>query len=297
MAKNFEELLREARELSKNIRPVDPCSLDALRKQGKALFDALPEPPSYRRAGDQTPARAEALIEPTVRFLAQLYGCAPDTPGILTSLLNTLFNFNKLTERQKDEVRETVQLLTLAAEAHLRALVAIRDGDIVQGDLLASEARQRAKEAMREGMRFRLVGNTGHLPVFDRATGVSRYDPADDLKLIFQISCPACSKLGQFDISAMNSCHLLTCRKCQRRFSVLIGNIASLNRIDHGIKNHYVLSMDLLGEGPHRFEFDDRSRNPFTAAPGDMIAFVYAPTKSLSALENLTTGAFHAVQR
>lgn len=297
MAKTLEEMFQEARMMSKHLRPVDPCSLDALRKQGKALFDALPEPPSYRRPGDTAPAQADALTEQMVRYLAKLYGCAPDAPGILSSILNTLFSFSTLDEKQKEEVRETVRLLTLAAEANLRALVAIRDGDIVQGDLLSSEARLRAKEAMREGMRFRLVGDTSVRPVFDRATGVSRYDPADDLKLMFQISCPVCAKLGQYDISAMNSCHLLTCRKCQRRFSVLIGSIAALSRTDHGIKSHYLLSMDLLGEGPHRFEFDDRSKSPFTAAPGDMIAFVYAPTKSLSSLENLTTGAFHAVRR
>ena len=297
-AKSAQELIQAARKLSQEVAITGPVSLDALRLEAKTLFDRLPEPPSFPRQGDKAPEQASALIPPAVQLLARLMAISPDALTSRNNAVETAFHFSALSEEKRGDLSQTISRLVLATEAFLRALSAIANGDIVEGDFAADEVQTLARKALREGERFRFLGSPEPRPVYDSLTDTSRFDPDDSQKITFQVCCPACGRLGQFTVSSLVASHALTCQSCKSSLYAVIGYAAALHATDHGIKVHYSLSLDLLGE-PRRFmEFDDKERKSLiSASPNDLVAFVYGNTRALMAFENLTTGVRHVVKR
>lgn len=321
--KTADELIQEARARARSIDPKALPSLDVLRIEAKAIFEALPEPPAYKRASDPTPAQAEQQIGPARALLARLYAlgdsasrvtalhgsAAPPAPAagrdgaIQERGIKKVIGSLRSASRQAgalpldSEAQASLGALTRAAELHLRALAALSAAQIVEADLLASEARSSARAAQREGLLFRFVGQEGPMPVFDRASGVSRYDPRPGQRLKVQLTCMGsrCHRRAQFELPAQMAFHRLCCPQCGQAFSALLGHATSLCRTNHGVTSHYALRFELLGEGPRLLEFDDASQRPFEAGPGDFLAFIYACTGTLAAIENLTTGALHKV--
>lgn len=296
MSKSAKELLEEAKALASQFQPSGRESMDELRRQAKDLFDRLPEPPCYRRKGDPVPGIAEKQIGDAVRILSMLYALSPNAIGRAQPLASLLASSGATTEEKKGDLFRDIQLLTLATEAHVRALAAMANGQIVEGDLLADDASAAARAALREGMRFRFVGGTDLRPVYDKDTDVSRFDPDDGKRLLFQVSCPSCSKLGQFDVSALLSSHLVTCAGCKSRFCVAIGYADAFQAFNHGVKITYQATLRMLGEGKRRIQFDDRNvSQPIATAPQDLLAFGYSVTKALAFVDDLTTGSHHVV--
>lgn len=315
--KTADELILQARERAGTIdSKALPC-LDELRIEAKALFEALPEPPAYKRAQDPTPQQAARQIGPALDLLARLYAlsasaarvtplapsaCQPgpgrDLQGRLHRAIGSLKPQSRSPLARLDgDAQASLSALTQALELHLRALHALSAGQIVEADLLASEAKSRAQRALGEGVLFRFVGLEGPLPAFDRASGVSRYDPRAGQRLKVQLTCMGgrCHKRSQYELPAQMAFHRLNCPQCGQAFSALLGHTRSLNRTNHGVVSHYALRFELLGEGPRLLEFDDASQRPFEAKSGDFLALVYSCTGPLSAIENLTTGALHQV--
>ena len=298
MEKTAGELIAEAQKLAQTVPAEAPGGLDDLRKEAKFLFDRIPEPPSYRRPNSPLPKAAEALIQPSVQLLAKLYALSPDNLSARSDAIEAAFHFRSLNEEKKNIVHSTMNRLTLAAEAHIRALAAIASEDIVEGDIASDYARLMARKSLDEGERFRFIGNDGPRPVYDADSGVSRYDPDEKSLLIFQVQCPRCTKIGQHQVSPFTAGHMLHCQQCGIDFYVIVGYVASMQFTDYGVKVHYVLGVDLLGEARRIMELEDKNRMRIAElSPNDLIAFIYSHTKALAALSNLTTGSLFPVSR
>lgn len=298
MAKTAGELIAEAKVLAKTVSAEVSGGLDGLRREAKALFDKIPEPPSYKRQNSPLPKAAEDLIQPSVQFLAKLYALSPDNLSSRSDAVESAFHFRGLSEEKKNILQRTMNRLVLAMEAQIRALSAIACEDVIEGDIASDYARLMARKSLDEGARFRFTGNETPRPVFDPDTGVSRYDPDEDSRLTIQVQCPRCAKLEQHDMSPFVAGHMIHCSQCGIDFHVVIGYVASLHFTDFGVKIHYTLGIDLLGEARRIMEFDDRNRGQIAEiSPNDLVAFVYSNTKVLAALANLTTGRIFPVKR
>lgn len=312
--KTADDLIFQAKARAGAIDPRRLPGLDDLRIEAKALFESLPEPPAYKRANDPTPRQAERQIGPALDLLARLYalGAAvsrvtslePDAsrpaPGrdLSAGLKKAISGFKSQTRPPLTaEAQASLSALTQAMELHLRALHALSAGQIVEADLRASEASSSARRAMCEGVLFRFVGLEGPQPVFDRASGVSRYDPRAGQRLKAQFTCMGsrCHGRSQYDLPAQMAFHRLKCPRCGQAFSALIGHASAPDRTNHGVTSHYALRFELLGEGARLLEFDDASQRPFEVKAGDFLALLYSCTGNLAAIENLTTGALHRI--
>ena len=315
--KTADELIQAARARSGALDARKLPGLDALRLEAKEIFGALPEPPAYRRDNDPAAQMAQRLADPAVECLARLY-CLKAAASRVTTIAadraadgagggEVLGGLKKAMAQLKPggaavggmdpESLASLNALARAMELHLRALAAMGAGQIVEADLLASEAMAAARDAMCEGVLFRFVGMGGTPPVFDRATGVSRYDPRSDERLKVQLTCLGnrCRKRSQYEVAAQKAFHRLACPKCGQSFGALIGRVGTLKRTNHGVTSHYAIGFELLGEPARLLEFDDASQKGLSAAAGDLMALLYSCTGSLAAAENLTTGALHPI--
>ena len=319
--KTADELIQEAKARSGALDARKLPGLDALRLEAKAIFSALPEPPAYRRDNDPAAQMAQKLVAPAIDCLARLY-CVGAAAARVTTIAEQAAQGTAASGREGGEAlgglkkaiaglkqgrataggldqesMASLNALTRAMELHLRALVAMGEGRIVEADLLASEAMAAARQAMCEGVLFRFVGMGGTPPVFDRATGVSRYDPRSDERLKVQLTCLAtrCRKRSQYEVAAQKAFHRLACPKCGQSFGALIGRVGTIRRTNHGVTSHYAIGFELLGEPARLLEFDDASQKGIPAAAGDLVALLYSCTGSLAAAENLTSGALHLI--
>ncbi|MDR0965548.1 MAG: hypothetical protein LBM75_03420 [Myxococcales bacterium] len=299
MATTGDELILQARERAKAIAPKTLPSLDALRIEAKALFVALPEPPDYQRADDPRPAQARQQVGPALEVLARLLALSEASRRVTTIAPH---GEQPASLSASAEFQPSLDALVQAMELHLRALAAIGAGQIVEGELFVSEAKASARLALNEGALFHFLGERGDgpQPVYDRASGVSRYDPRPEQRLDVQLSCttPRCLKRGRFTLPARQAFHRLTCPNCKQPFSALIGRALSLTRAPRGSdESHYLLRFERLGQGVQLLEFDDAARRAIKADPGDLVALLYSCTGLLIGFENLTSGTLQKVTR
>lgn len=247
---------------------VSAVALDALRAESAELFEALPEPPAYRRANDPARQRAHELLPRAGELLARLLATA---------------------RQAKDDERWTV--LVRAVEAHLRALAAISEGRITDGDNLAREAWEAARAASQSGSFFQLESPAA-VKVFDSRTGVSRYDPRPEPALTVQLFCANqdCRRPAAYSFAPRYAAHRFTCTLCGKPFSGHFVEIRGVESRSIGKAMHYTLRVEEVGGGAEVLEFDDASQGEIALAPRDLAVLLYSGTGSLSAVENLTTG-------
>jgi len=234
-----EELIRHARTLADKHSgpPLSPTAVDLLRTEAVRLFEALPEPPAYRRAVDPARDKAQALLSKATDLLTRLTAAAKD-------------------EHADDRLR----LLLAAVEAHVRALAAISQGDIVQGDVLAREAWDAARRATTGGSLFR-VENVSSKKIYDVESKESRYDARPEPSLTVQLFCanPGCHRPAPYSVLPHHATHRFICSHCKRPFT---GHFAELRQAEAKPGNrgmHYVLRVTPVGSAETVLEFDDAS--------------------------------------
>jgi hypothetical protein len=265
-----EELLLRARADAEQLSAtISPAGIEAIRAEAMELFEALPEPPAYRKANDPARQKAGELAPRATELLSRMYSAQKAVPA---------------------DAR--LAALVKAVECHLRALAAMSSGEITQGDHLAHEAWDSARAATSSGSFFQVEGAHGAGPIYDRLTGASRYDPRPEPTLTVQLFCAneECRKPAPYSVAPRYASHLFSCSVCHRPFT---GYFAEVRRVDSrsiGRALHYTLKAEQVGGGEATLEFDDASGGDLAVAPRDLVVLLYSGTGSLAAVENLTTG-------
>ena len=265
-----EELVQQARAAAEGQRAgdVSPAALEAMRSEAGELFEALPEPPPYRRAEDPVRARAKALAPRAVSLLSRLYGARKAHPD-----------------------DERLELLSRAVESHLRALAAMEQGDITGGDNLAREAWELARAATSSGSFFRR-NDEGFRKVFDAVSGESRFDPRPEPLLTVQLFCAneGCRQPAAYSVAPRYATHRFTCTHCKNPFTGHFAEVRSAETRSTGRAIHHVLRVVEVGGGESALEFDDTSGGELLVAPRDLVVLLYSGPGGLAAVENLSTG-------
>ncbi len=271
-----DEMLREAQARSLQVEaPRNPeTALERLRADCLAFFDRVPEPPLYRRPSD--PARATAVLllsqgkELWARCLALARG------GTVAGL---------------------AQPLSQAVEAHLAALCHTADGRIRESE----QAWVRATELERKVLGLRRLwvrSDEAVPPVFDRASGSSRFDPRAEPMLKVKLACPgSCQAVGEFSLSPRRATHPLVCALCRSPFLAYVAEARGIDVSARGGAKRYVFKVQELEGGQTRIEFDDASGAEFNVAKRDLLAFLYSAKQELRGVLNLSSGRLLRLQR
>jgi hypothetical protein len=265
-----EELLEKARAEARRLgrEELTPAALDALRVESADLFEALPEPPAYRKLTDPVRTRAGELLPRATSLLARLLASRAVYP---------------------DDVR--LSRLGQAVEKHLRALAAMSGGEITLGDTLAREAWEAARSVTASGSFFQLEGQERR-KVYDRSTGHSRYDARPEPMLTVQLFCAdaSCRHPSPYSVAPRYAVHRFTCVSCKKPFTGHFAEIRSAEARPGGGAVHHVLRVLEVGGGERVLEFDDASGGDLLVAPRDLVVLLYSFEGALAAVENLSTG-------
>ena len=269
MSLGDELVLRAHAEAEQLQAVISPAGLEALRTEAAQLFEALPEPPAYRKANDPARQRAKELAPRAAELLSRLYAAFKASPG---------------------DAR--LPAMVHAVEAHLRALAAISVGEITEGDNLARDAWEASRAATSSGSFFQLQAVEGPGRAFDATTGTSRYDPRPEPMLTVQLFCANedCRKPAPYSVAPRYATHRFTCSLCQQPFTGHFAEVRHLEAKSTGRATHYLLQVEPVGGGQSTLEFDDSSGGDLAVAPRDLVVLLYSGTGSLAAVENLTTG-------
>ena len=246
-----------------------PAALDALRVESAELFEALPEPPAYRRPKDPAREQAAALLPQAIELLTRLTATA---------------------KAGRDD--ERLPVLVRAVEAHVRALAAISAGSIGRGDTLAREAWEAARAATSSGSFFQMESPAAKAKIFDPDKGVSRYDPHPEPSLTVQLFCANqdCRRPAPYSVTPRYATHRFGCTLCKKPFTGHFVEIRSVEARSTGKATHYTLHAEQVGGGATVLEFDDTSQGELALSSRDLAVLLYSGTGSLAAVENLTTG-------
>jgi hypothetical protein len=255
----LEEL--KARAAQKAARLPEPSGdeLDTLRTELAAFFARIPEPPVYRRREDPAKALAATLLAEGEELLARV---------------------------QKDEGLTTWRE---ALELHLESQVAIAHGRVETAEgswRRALVLEQRAANERRVWAR----SDEGAVPVFDRGSGASRFDPRPEPSMQVKLICPLCRAVHDYEFSPRHATHRFVCRGCRRPFQAYIGELKALeiDRKDERLRR-YMFRIDELSGQTTRIHFDDASEAELGAARRDLLAFLYAPSNQLRGVLNLSS--------
>jgi len=269
-----DEILARAREAAARTHPVPATAaeLEALRVEALEHLALLPEPPAYKRATE--PAREQARSR------------LPATEALLERALL----FVKAAEGSK--LAAQGQAIAQALESQVRALAAVSQGQIIAGEELTARAQEQARAVGELSAAFHRVRADLGLPVYDRATGTSRYDPHALESLEVNLPCPApgCRTPGLFALSTRSPTHRFVCTKCRKPFVGYFGEVRSVESKRDAKAVHYTLQLDPVGGGVRRVEFDDASGGALPVAPRDLVALLYGVGQTLAAVENLSSG-------
>jgi hypothetical protein len=126
-------------------------------------------------------------------------------------------------------------------------------------------------------------------PVFEAASGVSRFDPRPDAMVVASLACPACRAVGEYQFSTEAAMHTLACSHCHRAFTAYFAEVRRLQVSRKGRRRTYLARVEELSGAQTRVEFDDWGPEALTAAPGDLVAFLYAPATTLRGVLNLNS--------
>jgi hypothetical protein len=270
----FQGALARSRELGRAPQPDQ--ALERLRTDCVRFFDRVPEPPVYPRMDDPARARAADLVREGQELLARCLAVA-----------------------REEAVAHAAQPFADAMRAHLAALVHTVNGRLRE----AEEAWAQAGELERHAVRARRLwerSDESPPPVYDRQTGVSRYDPAPDPLVKVKLACPnaGCQKIEDYAFSPRHATHQFLCPRCKTPF---IGYFAEARQV--GVTRvgthlrHYVFRLEEAGGGLSRVEFDESSGTDFTVARQDLLAFLYTMDRELRAVLDLTSSKLLWVRR
>ncbi len=267
-----QELIQAAQARSASIEvprsgPALEAALERLRAESAALFARLPEPPLYRRSEDPVRKAAEALLPEVERVLAQ--GLA----------------LVRLSEGQTAAMPHLEAL-----EAHGAALCHTAAGRLEQAEV----QWHRAQELERAAHRTRgWLSQGGKLPpVFEKASGRSRFDPRADPVVRSKLVCPntGCKRIEEYGFSPLHASHRFVCPHCKQPFIGYFGELSGLELEEHRSSRRYLFTVEELGtHSAARVEFDEASGQQFPAARRDLLVFLYTEKRELKAVVNLST--------
>ncbi len=224
----------------------------------RAFFAAIPEPPLYRRRDDPAVGVAGRLMEQGERLLARALALADVEP------------------------------LRAGLEAHLLALSLV-----VENSIEAAEPKWREAVALEQAAQAEVKlwrrSSEGPFPVFDRASGVSRFDARADAQVHARLVCAWCKKESEFQLPPGLATHRLACHKCQRSFVVYVGEVRAVQTSLRGKTRHSTFRLVEPSGAQTRVEVDDATGTELPAAPRDLLAFLYAPPERLRGVLNLNS--------
>jgi hypothetical protein len=244
------------------------AALERLRTDASALFARIPEPPLYRRADDPARKAAEALLPEAEKVLAEAIAVTwgPEAPPAAHGIL-------------------------AAVRAHSEALchtVAGRLGPAETAWRKALELEQAAHPT-----RSLMTPPPAPPPVFDKATGASRYDPREAPHAKVKLVCPntGCKRIGDYDFTPSHAYHRYVCPACNTPFLAYFGELRSLEVEALSSSKRYHFTVDELGGNTSsRIDFEEASGAEFPAARKDLLAFLYTEARELKVVVNATNG-------
>jgi hypothetical protein len=232
--------------------------VDRLRQELRAYFRAIPEPPLYRRREDPAVKAAARSLEAGRVLLER-------APGA---------ELGKLRE---------------ALEAHLVALSLLAENKVEAAEGAWREALALERAATAE---LRLWKRTDEVqrPVFDRALGVSRFDPREAALVQVSLACPLCRKVVGFRLPHRRATHELRCPSCKRPFVAYLGELKAVQTSLKGRTRHSIFRVVEPSGAQTRVEIDDATGHELPVAQRDLLAFLYGPPERLRGVLNLDTG-------
>jgi hypothetical protein len=187
--------------------------------------------------------------------------------------------------------------LSKVVEAHAAALCHAADGRI----RAAEEELRRAEElepTVLSSRRLWVRSDEGKPPVFDRATGASRYDSRPEPMLRVKLACPApCQAASEFSISPRLATHRLVCPTCRAPFEAYVAEARAVEVTPRRGSKRYVYKVQEPSGSLARVEFEDASGADFSVAKRDLLAFLYTPKRVLRGVLNLSSGRLLRLQR
>ncbi len=262
----FSAAVERARALGRP--PPGPAPLDAFRTESTEWLESIPEPPLYPRSDDPARAQAGELLEVGIGLLARGWA---------------LQQANRLAEPDVPLVR--------AVQAHTEALAATTEGRIAHAEeawaratVLERESRTRQRAWVREDEVER--------PVWDAERRQSRYDPRPAPTVRARVACahPTCRAEQEVSFPPSYALHGFTCQRCRQPFSAYLAESRELRSTAAPFGRRLSFRLEPLGGGASRVQFDDGSPDPFPAARGDLLAFLYTEGPVLRGVTNLSTG-------
>jgi hypothetical protein len=250
------------------------AALERLRAECLAFFDALPEPPLYSRRSDPARESAARLVPKGTELLARCLALGRE-PSL---------------QQQADALREAV-------EAHIAALCFAADGRV----RAAEEAWRRAAVLERRMVSVRRLwirSDEMPVPVFDRLSGASRFDPRPEPMMTAKLACPgSCQAVGEYSMSPRYSHHELSCPRCKTPFIAYVAEARSIEVSSRGGGKRYTFKVEEPGGALARIEFEDASGAEFNVARRDLVAFLYSAKRDLRGVLNLSNGRLLRIQR
>ena len=120
----------------------------------------------------------------------------------------------------------------------------------------------------------------------------SRYDPRPAPTVRARIACahPTCRAEQEVSFPPSYALHGFTCQRCRQPFSAYLAESREVRSTAAPFGRRLSFRLEPLGGGASRVQFDDGSPDPFHAARGDLLAFLYTEGPVLRGVTNLSTG-------
>lgn len=246
-------------------------ALDEFRLRCAELFDALPEPPVYKRADEPTRQRFTDLV-PRVK-----------------ALIGEGTKFEKVTAESSKEV--------VALKGVLLAMEETIDFAARDQFELAEEAWLKFCRLRAAALSFRKIwqgrDEVPASPVFDRETGSSRFDAVSVSAPAVQLVCPhrACRKTSIYDAALGVGRRELRCAHCAKAFVAYIAEVREV-KVDSKSRGqtHYHLKLGESSGVVTKVQFADATSSVLRISRGDNLALIYVDRNQLRAGLNLNTG-------
>jgi hypothetical protein len=265
----FDTARKRARELPwETVQGPPDVAAERLRTDCAKFFDAIPDPPLYRRLNDPARAAAEALVPKGEELLVQCLALGRDA---------------KLAE-ELTPLRETLQSF-VAALCHVGA------GRLREAEL----AWQRARQLERSSVSLRRLwasSDEAPRPVYDRESQVSRFDPRPEPQLRVKLPCPngSCQRAAEYRFSPRYATQEFACPFCQMTFVAYFGEARTARAERVGTRTRHMFQVEELTHARMRVEFEDATDAELNVARGDLLAFLYTVQRQLRAAVNLSSG-------
>ncbi|MFZ5472093.1 MAG: CFI-box-CTERM domain-containing protein [Myxococcota bacterium] len=270
-----EELIESAKARAEALAPPSDVERERLRGECVAFFDQVPEPPVYRRANDPSRALALALTQRGEELLARCMSASREDGG------------------------SGLARLVPVLKAYLAALCHTAEGRLGSAENAWREGLLLEREAVR-GRSLCVHSTAEPVPVFDKATRTSRYDPRPEPTVTVRLACPAagCAKEAAFALPGRLALHALTCPSCQSPFLAYVGEVRAAEKSSpvQGVVS-YRLRIEEPDGTVSRVEIDDTSGAELSVARKDQVACLYTAHRQLRGLLNLSSGRVLWVNR